>query len=514
MRTLLISLCVILSIRSTNLTATEVTATLWWPQFRGPAARGIAEEDGQYPTSFGPNKNVIWKVAVPSGVSSPCIWDNRIFITAHDKSRNVLETICLDRKDGSIVWRRDAPAERIEDVHEVSSPANATAATDGKRVYVYFASYGLISYTFDGTEVWKTPLPFRPSRFGSGSSPIVVDDIVLLNRDSRTNWKKNERGEWEEAESDSNILAVSAIDGTTVWRANRPASKARYSSPALWAGEQGDQILLMGSNRLTAYDLRTGDQLWWVGDLPSQVCATPQVAGMHVYVTGTGTYGEPEAYVGLPDFKAFLEHHDKDGDNLIGLDEIPDDVAVVDRRASGGAGNTSLQRFAYRLDRNRDQKIEEQEWSQFEKDFGNSLKATPPGVYSIRLGGKGDVTKSHVHWHSEKGVAEVPSLLVLEDRMFLVRNGGIVHCRNLATGEDFYRGRLGPIGGYFASPVAAAGNVYLTSDRGMVTVIAADAPRLTILARNDLQEPVIATPALIDGIVYIRTATQLYAFGS
>ena len=117
------------------------------------------------------------------------------------------------------------------------------------------------------------------------------------------------------------------------------------------------------------------------------------------------------------------------------------------------------------------------------------------------------------HISDDDLVAEVPSLLIYADRMFLVRNGDIVHCRNLETGKDIYRGRLGAIGGYYASPVAAGGNVYFASDRGAVTVISADAPQLKVLARNELGEPIMATPALVDGVIYIRTDSHLFAFG-
>jgi outer membrane protein assembly factor BamB len=121
-----------------------------WPQFRGPDCSGIGCADLKLPTVFGPTKNLLWKTALPSGHSSPCIWDNRIFLTSFDKATQKLETICLDRRRGKILWRRTAPAKQIEHVHEVGSPAPSTPATDGAQVYVYFGSYGLLCYTVDG----------------------------------------------------------------------------------------------------------------------------------------------------------------------------------------------------------------------------------------------------------------------------------------------------------------------------------------------------------------------------
>jgi hypothetical protein len=102
-----------------------------WPQFRGPNGSGIAE-DAHLPIHFGPDTNLLWKTALPPGHSSPCLWDERIFLTAFDRERKKLETICLDRQTGKVVWRRDAPAEKIERVHTISNPAASTPATDGR----------------------------------------------------------------------------------------------------------------------------------------------------------------------------------------------------------------------------------------------------------------------------------------------------------------------------------------------------------------------------------------------
>ena len=99
--------------------------TAGWPQFRGPNALGVAA-DGNYPIEFDGESNVQWKVALPPGVSSPCIVGDRVFVTAHDTEHNRLETICVDRSSGQIVWRKSAESQKIENVHEVSSPANAT----------------------------------------------------------------------------------------------------------------------------------------------------------------------------------------------------------------------------------------------------------------------------------------------------------------------------------------------------------------------------------------------------
>ena len=123
-----------------------------WPQFRGPNGSGIALDSKKLPVEFGTDKNILWKTPLPSGHSSPCVWDDRIFLTGFDKASKKLETLCLDRSSGQILWRRTAPAEKIEKVHERSSPAAPRPVTDGQRVYVYFGSYGLLCYDFEGPQ--------------------------------------------------------------------------------------------------------------------------------------------------------------------------------------------------------------------------------------------------------------------------------------------------------------------------------------------------------------------------
>src|SRR5262249_23440215 len=111
-----------------------------WPQFRGANSAGVAEEDRPLPVEFGPEKNCLWKTPLPVGHSSPCIWGDRIFLTGYDAAAMKLETICLDRQTGEVLWRQTAPAEKIEKGHELGNAASSTPAVDADRVYVYFGS--------------------------------------------------------------------------------------------------------------------------------------------------------------------------------------------------------------------------------------------------------------------------------------------------------------------------------------------------------------------------------------
>src|SRR5688572_3638311 len=114
--------------------AAENGRNRWWPQFRGPSSSGVGE--GRPPVHLGPNQKILWKTAVGSGLSSPSVWEGRIFLTEFDRTSKQLATLCLDRRTGKILWRRTVAAGEIEKVHELSSHAASTHDTDGEQVYV------------------------------------------------------------------------------------------------------------------------------------------------------------------------------------------------------------------------------------------------------------------------------------------------------------------------------------------------------------------------------------------
>jgi outer membrane protein assembly factor BamB len=103
---------------STNTTRANESS---WPQFRGPNNSGLAAEGQNPPVKFGPEQNLLWKTEVPKGHSSPCIWGDMIFITA--RSGKSLETICIDRGNGKIKWRKSVEPEKLEKISNFNSHA-------------------------------------------------------------------------------------------------------------------------------------------------------------------------------------------------------------------------------------------------------------------------------------------------------------------------------------------------------------------------------------------------------
>ena len=160
--------------------AAQRSGKVWWPQFRGPNSSGLGE--GRPPVHFGPDQNVLWKTAVGAGLSSPIVWEDCVFLTEVDQPNKHLSTLCIDRRTGKILWRCTVAPEQIEKVHDLSSPAGATPATDGESVYVYFGSYGLVSVrperecemgktaSFAGKPLWRGFFTNRRGRTG-GAQP-------------------------------------------------------------------------------------------------------------------------------------------------------------------------------------------------------------------------------------------------------------------------------------------------------------------------------------------------------
>ena len=161
------------------------------------------------PIEFGPSKNLAWRTPLSGGHSSPAIWGNRIYLTAADTAAKKLEVIALDRSTGGIAWRQAVPATEFERIHPVGSLATATPAVDGQRVYAYFGSYGLVAYDLNGKVAWEAPMPVLQAPFGSGTSPVVAGELVILNR---------------QEPKEPFLIALDRSTGKTVW-------KHQYSFP-------------------------------------------------------------------------------------------------------------------------------------------------------------------------------------------------------------------------------------------------------------------------------------------
>lgn len=133
-----------------------------------------------------------------------------------------------------------------------------------------------------------------------------------------------------------------------------------------------------------------------------------------------------------------------------------------------------------------------------------------PELLAIRPDGQGDVTETHVEWRTARGAPNTPSLLAVGDELYMVSDRGVASCLDARNGQVHWQERIG--GNFSASPVYAEGRIYLQDEEGTTTVIEAG-QRFTRLARNALEEQSLATPAVTDGAIFIRTSSRLYGIG-
>lgn len=137
-------------------------------------------------------------------------------------------------------------------------------------------------------------------------------------------------------------------------------------------------------------------------------------------------------------------------------------------------------------------------------------------IYVVRPEATGDITPDEnganesIIWSTIRGGAYMSTPVVYRDYLYLGNSNGVVRCYHAKTGEKVYEKRLGPAAGIISSLVAADGKVYCASENGTVYVLKAG-PEYEVLARNQMGEPCLASPALSAGVLYLRTTKKLYA---
>jgi outer membrane protein assembly factor BamB len=196
---------------------------------------GVANVN-ETPLRFDASK-LLWRVAVPHGHSTPIIVGDAVYLTAYDKNSNTHSTIAIDRATGQQIWQGIAPTDRVEPQHQIGSPASATVASDGERVYAFFGSIGVLCYSVDGELLWSKNMgPFQ-DEYGSSSSPILVGDRLILNEDHDT---------------DNFLTAIDKVTGQTTWRVSRDEFTRSYATPTIWEHNGRKEIIVAGSTQLAA----------------------------------------------------------------------------------------------------------------------------------------------------------------------------------------------------------------------------------------------------------------------
>jgi outer membrane protein assembly factor BamB len=422
-----------------------------WPQWRGPSSGGVSPESA-LPVTWSATENIAWKARLAGlGTSSPIVSGDTVFVTSQTGRSTIAAGDShpqLARDDGELAkreaplggrqgdatagetdvwlvveafaradgrprwtWRAKATGP-IPAVHEKHNLATPTPVSDGQRVFAWFGNGQVVALDMDGRVLWSRHLGVEHAPFetlwGHGSSPTLYRDLVLLLCDHL---------------GDAYLLALDARTGKDRWKVDRGEGRVSHSTPLLVTGPAGDELIVNSSERIDAYDPRSGTLLWYEGT--SRQTPIPSAV--------------------FHDGRIYLSRGYRNSDYM-----------------------------------------------------------------AIRPGGRGDVSATHVEWRQPSGASYVPSVLYYDGLLYMTNEVGVVTCADARTGERVWRHRLGGV--FFASPVAGDGRVYMASETGETFVLQAGRePR--VLARNDLGERLIASPAISGGRIFLRSDGTLFAVG-
>jgi outer membrane protein assembly factor BamB len=465
-----------------------------WPQFRGPNSCGIAPTAKGLPVTFSSTENVRWSADVGDGVGGAAVVAGRAFV-AGMTAKQTVSLFAFDAATGKKLWQRDWPTGELPEVHQTNSHASSTPVADAERVYFYFSSLGLLAVDArTGRDVWRQslPVPFFVFKWGAGMSPVLYRDKLLFCQDDDLH---------------PALYAFDRVTGKLLWKDDRSDMAVNYSHPVINTVDGRDEIVVAGTGMLVGYDPQSGQRLWHAKTLLRNIKTTPVCVDGVVYlsVQSSGIANQWLAAVDQADTG------NKDGK----LDK-------AEIRAYVGESADLEQFFQRTFDRgdaNGDGFLEGAELDAaflFPGNFaGTSFKtlgdnAAEEFILAVRGGGRGDVTATHVVWkHKTKHTDHVVSPLVADGRMLLVKTGGITTVFDTATGRSLRAPkRVANATNYFASPVAGDGKIYLAGENGMIAVLRNN-PDYEELAVNDVGDSIVATPAIADDALYVRTRNKL-----
>ncbi|HSC28235.1 MAG TPA: PQQ-binding-like beta-propeller repeat protein [Vicinamibacterales bacterium] len=417
-----------------------------WPRWRGPGASGVSDEKN-LPERWSATDNIAWKAPLAgSGISTPVVAGGRVYVTSQigrgvsrqgprlvqgadaaaagereltarpatkDDGRTWFVVEAFERGSGKRLWEHrfeaEGPLPAVHDKHNLASPS---PVTDGSLVFAWFGTGQIVALDAAGKLVWQRHLGKEISPFtinwGHSSSPTLYGDLLILLCDH---------------EPASYLLAIDKRTGRERWKVDRGKGRASYSTPLVVETKTGPELIVNSSERLDAYDPRSGAFLWHADGANRFPIPSPVVHGGLIY-------------------------------------------------ASRG----------YRS-----------------------------GPYlAIRPGGRGDVSSSHIVWQVPTGAPYVSSIVQYEGLIYMATDNGILTIADAGDGSRVWQGRVGGV--FSASPVAGDGKVYLLSETGETIVLRAGRGA-EIIARNQIGERTLASMAISDGRIFIRSDESLWCVG-
>jgi outer membrane protein assembly factor BamB len=269
------------------------------------------------------------------------------------------------------------------------------------------------------------------------------------------------------------------------------------------------ELVIYGIWWMRAYDLTDGTELWSFPGLTDEPIITPVFGDGLLFLTSYNMKTNPEV-LGLPTWDSLLGLYDRDRDSMLLFEEIKTNKSILSRYDDDGDGDHPLPGFFRWLDVDRNDKITEKEWGKIIAwvdgfPHENALIALKPSADKRQ--------DPEVAWRYTRGVPECPSPLYHQGKVWMLADGGLITCLESSSGELIYSAKLADGGAYYASPVWGDGKLFAASARGVVAILDGG-PAHRVLSKCDFKERILATPALSEGSVYVRTARGLYAFSS
>jgi outer membrane protein assembly factor BamB len=272
---------------NTSISSGQLLPERQWPGYRGYMASGVLD-NANLPLTFDFNnsENIKWKIEIPGmGISSPVIWENRLFITTaisdeddagfkpglygdvnpvNNASVHEWKVYCINKSSGKIIWERTSykGVPKIKR-HPKSTHANTTTATDGRHVVAFFGSEGLYCYDIAGNLLWQKDFGVLKSVFFSmrnaewefASSPVIHNGVVIIQCDVLEN---------------SFVAAYDVKTGRELWKSERDEYPG-WCTPNIYTNEGRTYVAVNGFKHIGGYDFATGKEVWRMsggGDIP------------------------------------------------------------------------------------------------------------------------------------------------------------------------------------------------------------------------------------------------------
>ncbi len=451
------------------LPTTGYTYAQEWARFRGPSGTGISSSPCfSNDLSLG---QVAWKLDLASGGSSIVAWKEKLFTTSYDGESRVLT--CMAEEDGKTLWSQSFKQLRKETATPPNDAATCSPVCDGSVVCAWFPDTGLVVCDMDGRLLWQKDLGPLYSMHGVSASPILADGKIILAVDQL---------------QAPYIAAFDAGSGKELWKVDRLIGiTGGYSTPVLVEVAGKSLVVSAAPGEMVGYELSSGERAFSVAGLTNAPVGVPVVHGNRIY------YSEPP---GEPIPMEALGPADQNKDGVIELAEVKGSQGTfrLIERIDNGFGNS-------------DGQVDKTEW---DKAFGTFLNNG--GLSCVELNERQGVFAAEVLWRYSKSTPYISSVLMLDDLVYIINDGGVLLCLDTTSGEVVKRGRLtGATGQYYASPVSDGKKLLLANLAGQLSLVEAGREWKS-LSTLDLEESIVATPSLHNGKIYVRTVTQLFCF--